>query len=268
MAPMGTRPNHKRSQNPSPDPNGMFAGMTVFLVDHGVQPRRLQIWKERLEQMGAVIEGTLSQRVTHVFATSWDALKQQVGRLPLAAFNGKVLVYQWLVDSLSSGEKVAEDLYILRKDLTGVKSSHKSPQDRPADVKGNSPGGHETPYSKKLRSSSPEVPKDSHVIDRDSAIKVELVSPMGSSELSGSQITPGAGENAVDSPDKSVRFGTIPSSLKILVLVCFILQVLEYVFAFHLCFSLVGSQERLKGGLIFCCLLNSLVQRNHIIPLI
>ncbi|GAB2297311.1 hypothetical protein Dimus_031422 [Dionaea muscipula] len=203
MAPMGTRPNHKRSQNPSPDPNGMFAGMTVFLVDHGVQPRRLQIWKERLEQMGAVIEGTLSQRVTHVFATSWDALKQQVGRLPLAAFNGKVLVYQWLVDSLSSGEKVAEDLYILRKDLTGVKSSHKSPQDRPADVKGNSPGGHETPYSKKLRSSSPEVPKDSHVIDRDSAIKVELVSPMGSSELSGSQITPGAGENAVDSPDKS-----------------------------------------------------------------
>lgn len=36
-------PKRSKSQNLSQDPNGMFAGMVVFLVEKGVQPRRLQV---------------------------------------------------------------------------------------------------------------------------------------------------------------------------------------------------------------------------------
>ncbi|KAE9444571.1 hypothetical protein C3L33_23531, partial [Rhododendron williamsianum] len=61
-------PKRTNKQSPPSDPDGMFAGMAVFLAETGVQPRRLQIWKQKLEQMGASIEDRLSKKVTHVFA--------------------------------------------------------------------------------------------------------------------------------------------------------------------------------------------------------
>ncbi|XP_077222748.1 DNA polymerase lambda (POLL) [Tasmannia lanceolata] len=102
---------------------GMFSGMIVFLVENGVQTRRLHIWKQKLMQMGAIIEDRLSKRVTHIFAMNSSALLQQVGRGRLTRFNGNVLLYQWLEDSLKLGEKVSEDSYYLEVQLERVSES-------------------------------------------------------------------------------------------------------------------------------------------------
>ncbi|XP_038892427.1 DNA polymerase lambda isoform X3 [Benincasa hispida] len=107
-------PKRRKSENLSGDPHGMFEGMIVFLVEKGVQARRLQIWKQKLVQMGASIEERLSKMVSHIFAASSDALLQKVNGARLARFKGKVLSYQWLEDSLSSGEKASEDLYTVK----------------------------------------------------------------------------------------------------------------------------------------------------------
>ncbi|XP_038892426.1 DNA polymerase lambda isoform X2 [Benincasa hispida] len=106
-------PKRRKSENLSGDPHGMFEGMIVFLVEKGVQARRLQIWKQKLVQMGASIEERLSKMVSHIFAASSDALLQKVNGARLARFKG-VLSYQWLEDSLSSGEKASEDLYTVK----------------------------------------------------------------------------------------------------------------------------------------------------------
>ncbi|XP_048231585.1 DNA polymerase lambda-like isoform X5 [Ricinus communis] len=76
MAPKATAKN----KTPSRDPNGMFSGMVVFLVENGVQSRRLQIWKQKLVQMGATIETRLSKKVTHVLAMNSNALLQQLDK--------------------------------------------------------------------------------------------------------------------------------------------------------------------------------------------
>lgn len=36
-------PKRTKRKSPAPDPQGMFAGMTVFLIEHGVQSLRLQV---------------------------------------------------------------------------------------------------------------------------------------------------------------------------------------------------------------------------------
>lgn len=41
-------PKAKKSRAPASDPNGMFAGMVVFLVEYGVQTRRLQVFHSNL----------------------------------------------------------------------------------------------------------------------------------------------------------------------------------------------------------------------------
>ncbi|PQQ03975.1 DNA polymerase lambda isoform X1 [Prunus yedoensis var. nudiflora] len=84
MAPKATR-----NQSPPSDPQGMFAGLVVFLVEKRVQSRRLQIWKQKLVQMGATIEDSLTKRVTHILAMDPEALLQQLGSERLAHFKGE-----------------------------------------------------------------------------------------------------------------------------------------------------------------------------------
>ncbi|KAJ0796255.1 putative DNA-directed DNA polymerase [Helianthus annuus] len=99
------------------DPNGIFSGMVVFLVDNGVQRRRLQIWKQKLVQMGAIIveeEEGLSRNVTHVFATDSASLGLKFRPKLLQRFKGAILLYQWLEDSLRLGEKVNEESYSIQ----------------------------------------------------------------------------------------------------------------------------------------------------------
>ncbi|XP_027925214.1 DNA polymerase lambda isoform X1 [Vigna unguiculata] len=120
-------------KKPEPDPSGMFSGMVVFLVPKGVQARRLQIWKERLMQMGAMIEERFCKRVTHVFAMNSDTLLQQLDRDRLSRFKGRVLLYQWLEDCLKSGEIVSEDMYVLNLNPQGKPEKSLDPQPGQSD---------------------------------------------------------------------------------------------------------------------------------------
>ncbi|KZV36085.1 DNA polymerase lambda-like [Dorcoceras hygrometricum] len=103
----------KRSKSPPPDPHGMFSQMVVFLVEAGVKAGQLQIWKQKLVKLGAKIEDRLSKRVTRIFAADFSSLRRKIDLESLNRFEGKVLNYQWLEDSLRMGEKVPEDSYIL-----------------------------------------------------------------------------------------------------------------------------------------------------------
>ncbi|KFK43340.1 hypothetical protein AALP_AA1G112300 [Arabis alpina] len=85
------------------------------MVEIGVQRRRFQIWKEKLVQMGAMIEeNRLTKKVTHVLAMNLEALLEKFGKELVSDFRGRLLLYQWLEDSLTSGEKANEDLYLLK----------------------------------------------------------------------------------------------------------------------------------------------------------
>ncbi|KAI4382574.1 hypothetical protein MLD38_008524 [Melastoma candidum] len=121
-------PKRKKGEEPKPPagPDGMFSGMVVFLVEDAVQPRRLQIWKQRLMQLGATVEAELSKRVTHVFAIDSAALLRRPRKGRLDRFKGRILLYQWLEESLRAGLKVHEDAYDLRNDLENASTPQKS----------------------------------------------------------------------------------------------------------------------------------------------
>ncbi|KAJ8773827.1 hypothetical protein K2173_008290 [Erythroxylum novogranatense] len=179
----------------SPDPNGMFSGMVVFLVENGVQPRRLHVWKQKLVQMGATIEDRLSKKVTHVFAVSLPVLLQQLGRERVKGVNflfkflvsfwvilsdvnclfQKVLLYQWLEDSLRSGERVSEDLYHIEVDKEKGTSPDKSFVRKSVNGSSNSDDG-EVPPHKKIKS-SPENVKSSKAGSGESAENKVYESP-------------------------------------------------------------------------------------------
>ncbi|XP_058115534.1 DNA polymerase lambda isoform X9 [Magnolia sinica] len=84
-------PKKAKKKEACSDRQGMFSGMVVYLIDNGVQSRRLQIWKQRLMQMGAAVEDRLSKRVTHIFAMNSNALLQHVGCERLRRFKGSSL---------------------------------------------------------------------------------------------------------------------------------------------------------------------------------
>lgn len=113
-----------RNRSPSPDPEGMFAGMVVFMVEIGVQRRRLQvftslsstsflnifmivascffllyewkIWKQKLVQMGAVIqEDRLTKKVTHLLAMNPQALLDKFDKERLSHFTGVSWVFHF-----------------------------------------------------------------------------------------------------------------------------------------------------------------------------
>ncbi|CAA6670060.1 unnamed protein product [Spirodela intermedia] len=124
MAPKRSRPEEKTLLQV--DPQGMFRGMVVFLIERGVQPRRLQIWKQKLIQMGAVIEDKFRMTVTHVFGMNLEYILQELDIKKLKRFKGyNILPYEWLENSLKSGEKIPEDSYALKVPLEGENDSDK-----------------------------------------------------------------------------------------------------------------------------------------------
>ncbi|XP_033132797.1 DNA polymerase lambda isoform X2 [Brassica rapa] len=177
-------PKRGRNRSPSPDRNGMFTGMVVFMVDTGVQRRRLQIWKQKLVLMGGAVieEGSLTKKVTHVLAMTPEALVGKFQKEPLSRFKGvkfffffkclifmyerrdfrskrreffffffflqRLVRYQWLEDSLTSGEKANEDLYLLKFEEPNKKSlpSRSGSEDQPSTPKRarNSPDSSDT----------------------------------------------------------------------------------------------------------------------------
>ncbi|XP_078438504.1 DNA polymerase lambda (POLL) isoform X2 [Wolffia australiana] len=89
-------PKRKRAEKTSPplvDPEGMFKGMTVFLVPKGIQNSRLQIWKHKLLQMGAIIEDKFRTSVTHVLGMNLESILQELDIDKLKNFQGLSLLY-------------------------------------------------------------------------------------------------------------------------------------------------------------------------------
>ncbi|KAL0004110.1 hypothetical protein SO802_011671 [Lithocarpus litseifolius] len=183
-------PKTTKNKSIPQDPDGIFAGMVVFLVQHGVQPRRLQIWKQKLVQMGAAIEERLSKRVTHVFAINSEALLKQVTTERLERIKGRALLYQWLEDSLRLGEKVSEDLYNIKVDREGDNIPDKYLV--PKEANKNTTSDEEPSHSKKIRS-SPEDSKNINAESKEDAKSSALYdtpSTPGSSEDSPSTLSP------------------------------------------------------------------------------
>ncbi|KAG5604384.1 hypothetical protein H5410_025876 [Solanum commersonii] len=112
----------KKDKSSPSDPNGIFSGMVVFLIETGVHSRRLQIWKQKLVQMGAKLEDRFTKNVTHVFAMDANLLLQKLDKERLIRAKVKLLSYQWLEDSLIEGEKASEDLYVLSLQSGGGES--------------------------------------------------------------------------------------------------------------------------------------------------
>ncbi|KEH22317.1 putative DNA-directed DNA polymerase [Medicago truncatula] len=137
--------------------NGMFSGMVVFFVSKGVQARRLQIWKQRMVQMGAVIEDRFSKRVTHVFAVDSHTLLHEFDGQRLSRFKGSLLLYQWLEDSLKSGEKESEDLYVLKLDPQGEGINELDTSLDPEPIDGSLSSEPQQLQNKKIKSSSEDA---------------------------------------------------------------------------------------------------------------
>lgn len=102
---------------------GRFSGMVVYFVETGIQPRRLQVWKQKLEQLGAEFVNHLSRRVTHIFSINSKALSERVGHERLKKLKRDVLSYQWLEDSLKEGSKLPEDHYRIEVSFEDVSTS-------------------------------------------------------------------------------------------------------------------------------------------------
>ncbi|XP_073306040.1 DNA polymerase lambda isoform X1 [Primulina huaijiensis] len=120
----------KRSKSPPSDPHGMFSQMAVFLIETGVKAAQLQIWKQKLMQMGAKIEDRLSKKVTHIFAADFNSLRRKIDQERLNRFEGKIVNYQWLENSLKIGEKVPEDSYVLSAGMGGNVRSNNREENR------------------------------------------------------------------------------------------------------------------------------------------
>ncbi|KAJ4813924.1 DNA polymerase lambda [Rhynchospora pubera] len=135
----------KKRRSPSADPEGIFASMVVFLVPRGVQPRRLEVWTQKLLQMGATIEQScLSDRLTHILAINSAALLQHLHPNHLHSFKGSLLSFQWLQNCLTSGHRLPEHPFLLNfNDTTNTSppthpkatDAHHNPSPSPREVK-------------------------------------------------------------------------------------------------------------------------------------
>ncbi|KAI3770783.1 hypothetical protein L6452_01927 [Arctium lappa] len=206
-------PKASKNRYPPSDPHGIFSGMVVFLCDDGVQRRRLQIWKQKLVQMGAIVEEeALSRNVTHVFAVNSDSLRRKLGPKLLQRFEATILLYQWLEDSLKLGEKVREESYTIQ--LGSPKNSSNEKSVEYADVKESS--DNQLHLYKKLKpspinseSSSPEMKDTSLRNSVDVVPHIAYSSNNSSYPRSPSSISPvtsDAQQSTVSAPDASLPY--------------------------------------------------------------
>ncbi|KAL4556416.1 hypothetical protein LXL04_039067 [Taraxacum kok-saghyz] len=167
-------PKSSKNRSPPSDPDGIFSGMVVFLVDTDVQRRRLEIWKQKLVQMGAILEEeNLSRNVTHVFAINLESLCNKFEQKLLQRFKGTILLYQWLEETLRLGKKVNEESYTIHFDSpkkTGnenheVKESnedhlhlHKKLKSSPNNSETSSPEMKDKSLDQKVNAPDPSLP--------------------------------------------------------------------------------------------------------------
>ncbi|RCV21019.1 hypothetical protein SETIT_4G104600v2 [Setaria italica] len=100
------------------DPDGMFRGVSAFIVPHGVQTRRLEVWKQRLVQMGGrvvekVDKGGAAGGANHVLAMDAKALLRELDAAWLHRFRGSVVSFEWLEECLKSGKRLPEHKFAI-----------------------------------------------------------------------------------------------------------------------------------------------------------
>ncbi|EMS52971.1 DNA polymerase lambda [Triticum urartu] len=107
----------RKPAEPPRDAEGIFRGVSAFFVPHGVQSRRLEVWKQKLVQMGGRLEkkdaDAKGARINHVLAADAKALLRELTADWLHRFQGSVVSFDWLEECLKSGERLPEHKFTI-----------------------------------------------------------------------------------------------------------------------------------------------------------
>ncbi|MCO5578785.1 hypothetical protein L7F22_032631 [Adiantum nelumboides] len=110
-------------QNPN---SRYFDGIRALFIGGGVSPKRLQIWKENVRNLGGLVvepsDGRKKKRFTHVLANDLKFLKE----LNLSCSKRVVfLKFEWVEDCLKEGKMLPCNSYLLEETATpsGASSS-------------------------------------------------------------------------------------------------------------------------------------------------
>ncbi|KAL3683505.1 hypothetical protein R1sor_001527 [Riccia sorocarpa] len=95
------------------DSSALFGEVVAVFLEQGTNHRRLQIWKDKLQQKGGVIRQHINRTVTHIFAVDVKHLAERVGSDRLKQFQSKAFRYEWIEDCLKAGAKLPPDKYLV-----------------------------------------------------------------------------------------------------------------------------------------------------------
>ncbi|KAM0824460.1 hypothetical protein ACQ4PT_070188 [Festuca glaucescens] len=102
--------------NPPADPDGIFRGVSAFFVPHGVQSRRLEVWKQKLVQMGGRVQEHKAAKgatFNHVLAADAKALLRELDAAWLHRFRGSTVSFDWLEECLKAGKRLPEHKFTI-----------------------------------------------------------------------------------------------------------------------------------------------------------
>ncbi|XP_047066533.1 DNA polymerase lambda-like [Lolium rigidum] len=106
----------RKPANPPADPDGIFRGVSAFFVPHGVQSRRLEVWKQKLVQMGGRVQEHKAAKgatFNHVLAADAKALLRELDAAWLHRFRGSTVSFDWLEECLKAGERLPEHKFTI-----------------------------------------------------------------------------------------------------------------------------------------------------------
>lgn len=117
-AKVSTSPERRPAKKPPSDPDGIFRGVSAYFVPHGVQPRRLEVWKQKLVQMGGRVERKKTAEggrinFNHVLAADAKALLRELDAAWLHRYHGSTVSFDWLEECLKSGERLPEHKFTI-----------------------------------------------------------------------------------------------------------------------------------------------------------
>ncbi|KQK18807.1 DNA polymerase lambda [Brachypodium distachyon] len=110
-------PKRRKPARPASDPEGIFGGVSAFFVPHSVQSHRLEVWKQKLVQMGGRVQEKVANAkgvtVNHVLAADAKALLRELDAAWLHRFRGSVVSFEWMEECLKSGERLPEHKFTI-----------------------------------------------------------------------------------------------------------------------------------------------------------
>uniref|UniRef100_J3MCS5 DNA polymerase n=2 Tax=Oryza brachyantha TaxID=4533 RepID=J3MCS5_ORYBR len=157
----------------------MFRGVSALVVPHAVQSRRLEVWKQRLAQMGGRVQEKLGKgaAATHVLAADAKALLRELDAAWLHRFRGSVVSFEWLEECLKSGERLPEHKFTINyeeefkpKKEGGAADSGASQPVKRIKISSDDPENHkETAGGDQAQDANAHVDKDSVVVKEPSS---------------------------------------------------------------------------------------------------